>query len=183
MFLSDALEIFYMSMCGVVSDSTIKFYRNRLPSLVAILGDKDVAEVSLDDLRLWRMKLSTRKFKYENHKYHPREEGKLSPYTVRQYVKCARRFFKWLFEDEKIDQNPAQRLKMPPKPDLPRKGISISNVSKILSAAENSSIRDLAIVLFLADTGCRVGGVSHLKISNVDLRNYQALVFEKRQRG
>ena len=172
-----------MSMYGVVSDSTIKFYENRLPSLIKILGDKEISEVSLDDLRLWRTKLSKREVKYKDHKYHPPVEGKLSPYTIRQYVKCARRFFKWLYEDEKLDANPARRLKLPPKPDQPRKGISKPDLAKIIQAAEESSVRDLAIVLFLADTGCRVGGLTHLKIENIDLQNRQALVFEKGKGG
>lgn len=183
MRLSDALEVFYTSMYGVVSDSTIKFYENRLPSLIKILGDKEISEVSLDDLRFWRMKLSKREVKYENHKYHPPVEGKLSPYTIRQYVKCARRFFKWLYEDGKLDDNPARQLKLPPKPDIPRKGISKTDLAKIIAAAEESSIRDLAIVLFLADTGCRVGGLAHLKIDNIDFQNHQALVFEKGKGG
>jgi len=183
MLLSDALEIFFNSMYGVVSENTILFYKNRLPSLVRILGDKPIDEITLDDLRLWRMKLSSRTTKYENHKYHPPVAGKLSPYTIRQYVKCARRLFNWLYEDGKLDHNPARRLKLPPKPDLPRKGISISNVAKLISAAEASSVRDLAIVLFLADTGCRVGGLSHLKIEDIDLQNNQALVFEKGKGG
>jgi len=119
MRLSEALEIFYLSMDGVVADSTIKFYRNRLPSLIKILGDRKITEVTLDDLRLWRSKLSKREVKYEGHKYHPEVQGKLSPYTVRQYVKCARRFFKWLDEDGKLECNPAYRLKLPPKPDVP----------------------------------------------------------------
>lgn len=172
-----------MSMYGVVSDSTIKFYENRLPSLIKILGDKEISEVSLDDLRLWRTKLSKREVKYKNHKYHPPVEGKLSPYTIRQYVKCARRFLKWLYEDGKLDDNPARRLKLPPKPDQPRKGISKIDLAKIIAAAEESSVRDLAIVLFLADTGCRVGGLTHLKIENIDLRDRQALVFEKGKGG
>ena len=183
MRLSEALEIFYLSMDGVVAEGTIKFYSNRLPSLVKILGDKQISEVSLDDLRLWRSKLSKREVKYEGHKYHPEVQGKLSPYTIRQYVKCARRFFKWLYEDGKLDTNPADRLKMPPKPDLPRKGISKTDLFKIIIAAEKSCIRDLAIVLFLADTGCRVGGLANLKIDDIDLPNNRATVFEKGKGG
>jgi integrase/recombinase XerD len=183
MRLSSALEVFYMSMYGVVSDSTIKFYEGRLPSLIKILGDKEISEVTLDDLRYWRTTLSKRDVKYQNHKYHPEVKGKLSPYTIRQYVRCAKRFFKWLYEDEKLDHNPAQRLKMPPKPDLARKGISKVNLAKIIAAAEKSCVRDLAIVLFLADTGCRVGGLTHLKIENIDLNNNRAIVFEKGKGG
>jgi integrase/recombinase XerD len=170
-------------MDGVVSPNTIKFYSNRLPSLVKILGDKEISEVSLDDLRLWRSKLSKREVKYEGHKYHPEVQGKLSPYTIRQYVRCAKRFFKWLVEDEKLDHNPADRLRMPPKPDIPRKGISKTDLFKIVAAAEESCVRDLAIVLFLADTGCRVGGLANLKIENIDLKNRRATVFEKGKGG
>jgi len=72
---------------------------------------------------------------------------------------------------------------MPPKPDLARKGISKVNLAKIIAAAEKSCVRDLTIVLFLADTGCRVGGLTHLKIENIDLANRRAIVFEKGKGG
>ena len=183
MRLSDALELFYTSMYGIRAEKTIKFYTDRLPSMTKILGDLEIEDVSLDDLRLWRTKLSKREVKYKDHKYHPPVEGKLSPYTIRQYVKCARRFFKWLEEEERLEISPARRLEMPPKPDIPRKGISKTDLAKIIAAAEKSSIRDLAIVLFLADTGCRVGGLANLKIENIDLQNNQALVFEKGKGG
>jgi len=183
MRLSEALEIFYLSMDGVVSPATILFYENRLPSLIKHLGDKEISDISLDDLRLWRSKLSKREVKYEGHKYHPEVQGKLSPYTIRQHVRCARRLFKWLYEDGKLDNNPGYRLKSPPKPDMPRKGISESDLAKIIISAEQSCPRDLAIVLFLADTGCRVGGLANLKIDDIDLVNHRATVFEKGKGG
>lgn len=183
MRLSEALEIFYLSMDGVRSKATIKFYSNRLPSLIKTLGDRDISDISLDDLRLWRSKLSKRTVKYEGHKYRPEVQGGLSPYTINQYVRCARRFFNWLFEDGKLDKNPALRLELPPKPDLPRKGISETDLLKIIAAAKESSVRDLAIVLFLADTGCRVGGLANLKIENIDLDHNRATVYEKGKGG
>jgi integrase len=183
MRLSEALEVFYLSMYGVAADKTITFYKNRLPSLIKYLGDIDISQITLDDLRLWRTKLSQRDVKYKDHKYHPPVKGKLSPYTIRTYVRCARRFFNWLEEDGKLDNNPALRLKMPAKPDLPRKGISKTDLEKIIIAAEETSVRDLAIVLFLADTGCRVGGLANLKNEDIDLTHKRAIVFEKGKGG
>jgi len=52
MRLSEALEIFYLSMDGVVSPATIKFYENRLPSLIKHLGDKEISEVSLPSVSI-----------------------------------------------------------------------------------------------------------------------------------
>lgn len=181
MRLSEAMDLFYISMEGIVSDSTIKFYKNRLPSLIHSMGDVDISKVTLDDLRLWRSKLSKREIKYEKHKYHPQVKGKLSPYYIRQHVKCVRRFFNWCFEDGKILDNPAHRLKLPPKPDQPRKGISKSDLTKMIMSS--SEVRDQAIILFLADTGCRVGGLTHLKIDHIDLDNNRAIIFEKGKGG
>jgi integrase len=183
MLLSTAINLFFTSLIGIVSNNTIAFYKSRLPSLLHFLGDIPIDSITLDDLRSWRSSLATRKIKYTDHPFHPPVYSPLSPYTIRQYVNTIRRFFSFCFDDHIITSNPALLLKAPPKPDIPRKGILLPALNQIISAASNSCNRDLAIVLFLADTACRVGGLSNLSISNIDIINHSAIVFEKGKGG
>jgi site-specific recombinase XerD len=52
-------------------------------------------------------------------------------------------------------------------------------MDKIIAAARLSGVRDYALVLFLASTGCRVGGVAGLCIADLDLCSGRAVVTEK----
>jgi len=67
---------------------------------------------------------------------------------------------------------------MPRLPDPDPKAITTEDLTAILEAAR-SSRRDYAIVLFLADTGCRLAGITGLRIQDLDLERSEATVWEK----
>ena len=173
MGLQEAVRLFLAAMEGIVSPKTVQFYNNRLPSLIAFLGEIPAEEICIADLRAWRGYVSRR----------PRFSGKgcLSPATVHQYVRCARRLFRWLFLEGYIPTNPAQRLELPPLPDPRPRGISLADLEKLIVSAETA--RDKAIVLFLGDTAARVGGVAGLQLKDLDLSLGLALVHEKGRGG
>ena len=58
------------------------------------------------------------------------------------------------------------------------KEISFEDAQRLLKGTEGSSCpeRDRAMVLFLADTGCRVGGLVNLTWADLDLKRRQALL-------
>jgi site-specific recombinase XerD len=178
----DALEEFYLSMEGVVSPKTLKWYNHKLGSLMVDIGDNDLEEVTIHDLRKWRSKLAKQKQKFIDHPTKPTIEGGLSKHTLHMYVRACRRFFKWMEEEEYIDNNPAKRLELPPKPKSYRRGIKETERDLILKQAIGNE-RDYAMALFLADTACRVGGIAGLKIQDLDLENDCAVVHEKGRGG
>jgi len=61
------------------------------------------------------------------------------------------------------------------------KGITLEDFQKLLTAAEESMCpeRDRALLLFLADTGCRVGGLVGLTLADLNLGRRWAVVNEK----
>jgi site-specific recombinase XerD len=181
MFASDALARFLLSLDGVKSVQTVTWYRRRLSSLVAFLGNAPVEAVSVDDLRRWRAGLAARTCRYEHHPFrHEPLKGGLSPFTLHGYVRAARRWFAWLFDEGMLPANPAARLELPKLPRAGRKGLSQLEMQRMIEAARASGIaRDYAVVMFLACSLCRVGGLVGLRLGDLDLERGRALVREK----
>jgi site-specific recombinase XerD len=165
--LSEALTEFDLALIGCVAESTRSWYRKRLRGLARQLGDVDIEEVSVSDLRRWRKGLVKKDKRWVNHPTKPAKSGGLSPWTIRGHVRACRRFFRWLVEDGILEVSPAQRLRLPAKPPSDPKAITAADVEAMYEGAENT--RDRAIISFLADTGCRVGGLCGVKLCDVDL--------------
>jgi integrase/recombinase XerD len=105
------------------------------------------------------------------------ESRDLSPHTIRSHLRAARILFRWLHDEGHITANPAARLRLPRPPDCPPKAISETDIQRLIDAADNT--RDQAIVLFLADTACRVGALCSLRLAALNLETQRATVTEK----
>lgn len=182
MLLSEAIQEFDLGLVGL-SEATRVWYRLRLRSLVEVLGDLEVTAVSAADLRRWKAALVERESRWVAHPSRPEVQGGLSPWTLHGYVRAVRRFFRWLVREGVISQDPAALLDLPPLPDEPPKAVSRADLKRILEAARASGARDYALVCFLADTGCRVGGLVGLRLADVDLERRRAVVREKGRGG
>lgn len=155
MRLTDAIVDFYASMEGVLRPRSISFYRDRLPSLLEAIGsERHLEEIEIRDLRAWRAELAGYGYK---------------PLTIHGYVRAVRRFFNWCVSEGYLEASPAQRLELPRLPDNEPKAVDPRDLHKMLEEARGRSLRDYAIVCFLADTGCRVGGLLSLRLRDLDL--------------
>lgn len=190
MQLKNALFEFDNALFGEVAPRTQEWYfhqdkkgnfRGMLGSLLNELGNVDVAEITVTDLRNWRKAVFSRQTKYGEHR--PLEEGQLSPATKQGYIRAVRRFFKWMTEEGLVPKDLGQRLRLPPLPEQPPKNVKFDDLRMLLQAAQGSSARDLAIVYFLADTGCRVGGLCSLTMNRLFLHERKAEVREKGRGG
>jgi integrase/recombinase XerD len=180
MLLSEALRELDLSKVGNTTDSTRAWYRRRVGSLIKFLGDVDVEMVTVLHLRRWKASLVERNNRWADHPTRPEVEGGLSPWTIRGHVRAVRHFFKWLVDEGLLANNPAARFKMPPKPPNEPKAVDPDDVLAMLNVADT---RDQAIVRFLASTGCRVGGVADLRLSDLELDRRRATVREKHRGG
>lgn len=183
MLLSEAIEsLAVASIADGRSARTVGDYRQKLGTLLVFLGDRPVDQVTASDLRQYIADLRTRGKRYTGHPVRPETEGGLSPASVAGYVRCVKRLFNFLQEEEVINGNPARRIKgSKPKRGEP-KGISREDLRAILKATAGDApneIRNHALILFLADTGCRVGGLVGLRLADLDLDAGTALVLEK----
>ena len=168
------------------AESTICWYQQRIARLIRFLTERDISEVesvSTSDLRAFVADLRAQSTRWADHPYHPQDsDSGLSPHTIHGYVRITRRFFRWMADEGMIETNPAARLKLPHLPKEPPKAISSIDLDRLLEAAEPDP-RDYAIVCFLADTGCRVGGLVGVRLSELDLDNGSAIVREKGRGG
>lgn len=115
---------------------------------------------------------------YSAHPTRPPQSRKLSPATVRAYHRTLRIFFAWCLEDDLIAANPMRRIKAPPRARLLPKDISTADALLILRQAQHSA-RDYALVLLLADSGCRDAEIRGLQVDDVDLAGRSAVVTGK----
>lgn len=182
MRLSDAVEVYVQSRHGLVSAKTETNYRHSLAVLLAFLHDPEVETVTLDHLRAFRSDLFDRRERYASGSPRPRKSGGLSVWSIATHIRIARLLFRWLQVEGHLATNPAARLQIPDVGNEPPKGIAEGDLVKMFDAAK-SSPRDYALLLFLADTGCRIGGVVGLTLSDLDLDERCALVREKGKHG
>lgn len=160
-----------------LSQDTVKWYEARLRCFADF-----VVEITSDDWATHRMiraflsSLQERPTRYQHHPSRPEEDGPLSPETILGYYRALRRFFNFLLEEGIIRENPINRVKPPKRPKHAPKAIELEDLRRLIQAARESSPRDLAVILFMADTGVRVGEVCQLRVQDVDLHNQIALV-------
>lgn len=183
----EAAEAFLASMSGLRAEKTISWYRNLLIPFARHFPGRDIETLTLNELRGYRAHLVKKDTIYGGGSTHKAEKGHLSPWTIHAGVKAIRRLFAWLYEEGIISNNPALRLEIPPLPSETKQGISDDDAEKMVRASRMSP-RDYAILVFIRDTGCRIGGLTSLKISNLNLKarhekdRYRALVTEKGQK-
>lgn len=101
----------------------------------------------------------------------------LSQTTIDQRKSIIRSFFKWLYEEEYIEKNPAVRIK-PVRPDSkPREAYQDTQIETLRDACV--TLRDRAIVDMLTSSGIRISECVGLNKTDVDLKNRQMTVFGK----
>jgi site-specific recombinase XerD len=188
MILDDAIDTFLSSIIGIRSPNTVTWYANVLNYLHEYFdGDTNIKSIRLTDLEKWRASLYNRKVKYIGRTTHPEIEEHLSPFTIYGVIKSSKTFFKWLHVRQYILDNPALNLEVPKKPGHTRFGIHQSDMEAMIKVAK-PNIRNLALILFVKDTGCRRQGVASLKLFELQLNHinskmrYRVPVHEKGDR-
>ncbi len=182
MMLTEALATFLDAITGEVSPETLRWYKDKLRPLEKYLGTTDVAAITIQDLRDCRAALMARTERWTDHPLRPSVPGRLSVHTINDHIRAWRRFFRWLWNEGYLEENPAQRLNFLRTPDEPPKAASEEDIKRLLQAAKESGPRDYALVCFLVDTGSRLGGVASLTLEHLDSERRRALVVEKSQR-
>lgn len=164
--LRDALESFDHANLGEISAKTRRWYQSMLSSLVDTYGEMEVSAITADHLRDWRQSLIER-------------EPPLSTHTIHGHLRAARRLFNWLVAEGAIESSPAGRLRLPKLNVGIPKAIAVADLQALLNHTARVSKRDFAIICFLADTGCRVGGLCGLALEDLYLDEGLAYLTEK----
>jgi site-specific recombinase XerD len=183
MLLSEAIKaLITATQADGRSPRTVQGYRDGLAQLLTFLGDRDLATITITDLRAYAADLRSREQRFVDHPARKPVKGGLSIFSIANRLRSVKRLFNWLAEEGILPENPARRLKLPKLPQKEPKSISPAAFEQLLAATSGDSImhrRDRALLLVLADTGCRVGGLVHLRVQDVNLEQHSALVTEK----
>jgi len=178
MLVKDAVQKYRNARYGEIKDSTLEWYMSHLKTLVDVLGDHQVEEITSDDLRAWRAEQFNRSARYAAHPIRPESAGELSSFTKHGRFTAIKQFFKWLREEGYIDTDPTKRLKPPTMPkNTEPKAIPERDIIKLLETAETP--RDLALLHVLDETGARVGGIIGLRLCDISEDHHTLLVTEK----
>lgn len=86
-------------------------------------------------------------------------------------------FFGWLYREQLIESNPAANLGTIKYQKKVRDVYSDIDLERL--KRDCSSVRDLAIILFLMSTGCRISEMTGLNRDDVDLQSLEVLVLGK----
>lgn len=179
MDLRTACDLYLNSRRGLVSPATMRNYAESLSYPVRVLDNRPIESVTTDDLRFFRSFLFSKSTRYG--KQRPKLDGPLSRHTIHGKLRVIRQLFRFLSEEGHLAGNPARRLELPSLADEPPKAITKEDIDRLIDAATDP--RDRAILLFLATTGCRVGGLVGLRLADLDLKRGQAIVREKGRGG
>jgi len=178
MNLSTAVQCYLDAITGELAPTTITWYRSHLATLTALYGPQEITSLTITDLRSWRSVQLNQKSRYQDHPTRPPTAGRLAVATQRSRIRAVKRFFAWLTEEHLLNHNAALRLNLPRKEHRPPKHNTDADLQLLLEATA-SNPRDYALILFLAETGARVQGVSRLNIDDLDLAAATATVNEK----
>jgi site-specific recombinase XerD len=171
MTVKEAVEKFLIAIrADGVKKSTVKWYCVRFRRFLDLYGSKDVRSVTLDDVREYIVLV---------------QDEEISSHYFFALVRAVRRLFKWLYEERKIDQRFFRRIKLPKLPSPMPKAVTMDDVVKLVSVCGNSpaGYRNKSIILFLLDTGCRVGGMCSLKVNDLSFKKMRASIYEKGEKA
>lgn len=183
MLLSEAIEALAVAtLANGRSPATVEGYRRKLAPLLSFLGDVDIAGITVHDLRRFVADLRTRSSRYASGNPRPEVPGGLAAASVATHVRAVKRLFAFLLEEEVTTTNPARRLQLPKVGRGEPKSYEPADFARLLAATAGTdpeNLRDRALLLFLADTGCRLGGLVGLRIEDLDFDHGLATVTEK----
>ncbi|MBZ0315422.1 MAG: tyrosine-type recombinase/integrase [Anaerolineae bacterium] len=146
--------------------STRRAYHQVLTDMALRIGaGRPVERITTVDLLIYVQEIKERGLKHA---------------TEYKYIKTMRTFFNWLVRIKVIPESPVAAVENKrPARSVGRNKAMTDEELAILESYVLWKPRDLAILLFLADTGCRAGGAAHLRLQDLDLDNLKAMVTEK----
>lgn len=151
------------------SPHTVATYGDSVRALIRWLDATGTDQLTTDAARRWLRDLGTER----------------SEATVRARYSGVRRFLAWCVTEGELDASPVDAIRPPTIHEQPVQILTPDQLRGLLADCAGTGfadVRDLAAVLFLADTGCRVSEMVGLRVTDVDLRARVAHVMGKGSR-
>ncbi len=189
--LTDLIDSFLLALeAKGDSPRTVGSYKQRLKSFLCFCkthGLVTIKDVRPQDLNAWVVSLRRQKERWADHIGRRPRQGSLSEATISGRIQSVKAFFTWCMERGYVDHSPSNHLK---KLRLDHwageKVMALDDLLKMLAVAEEQAQdgypRNLALLCFLAETGCRVGEAASLRISALNLDACESWVTGKTDR-
>jgi len=172
----------YLLACTAdgLSQSTINWYRSLLTPFCTDFQDHDIEAIKANDIRQYIVELQNRTVRYPDAPQKPEQNGGLSEASIAAHVRALHSFWNWCVREYDI-HNPMANIRRQKNPAPKPKAISPSDFVRLFNATGDDDMgkRDRAILCFLADTGCRIGGLLGLQINDLVIDDRKAYVVEK----
>lgn len=159
---------------------TLRWYRAMLTPVAAALAGLGIDTVTTNHLRAYVIRLRER-HAYQDAPQRAETNAGLSPASLQSHHRALSRFFAWCKDEYALAASPMDRIRMPKAQRKQPKAVDLADLKRLVDATGGDArgARDRAILIFLADTGCRVGGLLGLRPADLDLDRGRAVVCEK----
>ncbi len=149
--ISEALE-----MLGKINPDaqTIRWYSTPIKQLIAREGDLNIIDITPEMLTRWHKFISSNSY---------------SPWTVDSYTRAMKAAMNRLVDMKHLEESPAAHLRLRRLPRKEPKDIKEADIRKMIRYSQ-AIARDAAIVRILADTGCRVGELCSMLVSQTVIK-------------
>ncbi|WP_151727533.1 tyrosine-type recombinase/integrase [Thermogemmatispora aurantia] len=176
MRFSDAVEQFLLDLEALGrSESLLGQCRLVLGQLERWLYGQGIEELEeVDLLHLRKFVQFLRGASAEERGVEKRGTGRLVVSSVALYVRLVKRFFRWCYQEELLEEDPAGRLRQPRVEKKVKPTLRPEQVEALLGVCDVSTrdgLRDYAIVAVLLDTGIRVSELVGLRLVDLDLKH------------
>jgi site-specific recombinase XerD len=165
--LSDVINVFLPTNPNKNTRAT---YGYSLGKMLDYVGNRPIKDITPFDLMGYISNLTKK------------DGSPLSPHSVNKEIKTCRVFFNWCVKANLITTSPMSAVAYHPTPRRIDRSKSMpdDDLTKILTTLREMRMwREYALIMFLADTGCRAGGVAGLKIKDINFTTKTAHVTEK----
>jgi len=170
-----------------LSPATSEWYARMLRPMVRRWPEASIDRIDVGELRQYVVDLRARGKRYVGAAQRPELDGGLSVESVRGHLRAMRRLFGWYWRENDLPpaSNPMLRIRMPRRRQAEPKAIDLMDLRKLIECCGDDQVgkRNRALLLFLADTGARAGGVMGLTWTNVMIERGRAIVTEKGDRA
>jgi len=137
-----------------ISETTSTAYESSTKKLSEALGEKDIIEVTANDIRIYLNNLSS-----------------CGNVTKGIYIKHYRTWFNWLENEGLISKNPMDNIPNPKiQNKLTKRVLTMEEVGKLLKGSINQP-RNFAIISLMLATGLRVSEMCNLELDDIDWGN------------
>jgi site-specific recombinase XerD len=159
-----------------LSTATIKQYVSLLSAFAWKFQGWELEAITPTWIRQYLVGLQERQARYVGAPQKPQQPGGLSRASVAAHDRALHAFWGWCSREYGIS-NPMVNIRRHKAPPPAPKALKPADFVRLFNAADSE--RDRAILVFLADTGCRLGGLLNLTLEGLYLEDRRALVREK----